>query len=82
MTWLLGQVVTPEMIRLAPDLYRRLPTAGPAVQAAMGGPVRRSRRPLAASPVIVRFLIDECLSVDPVAVASRAGHDAHIGEAG
>jgi hypothetical protein len=30
----------------------------------------------------VRFLIDEGLSVDPVAVASRAGHDAHIGEAG
>ena len=35
---------------------------------------------------IVRFLIDECLSVDLVAVAGRAGreayHVAHIGEAG
>jgi predicted nuclease of predicted toxin-antitoxin system len=34
----------------------------------------------------VRFLIDECLSIDLVAVARQAGHDAqhvaHIGKAG
>jgi predicted nuclease of predicted toxin-antitoxin system len=34
----------------------------------------------------VRFLIDECLSIDPVAVAREAGHDAqhaaHVGKAG
>jgi predicted nuclease of predicted toxin-antitoxin system len=33
----------------------------------------------------MRFLIDECLSVDLVSVANRAGHEAqhiaHIGEA-
>ena len=34
----------------------------------------------------MRFLIDECLSVDLVAVARQAGHDAqhvaHVGKAG
>jgi predicted nuclease of predicted toxin-antitoxin system len=34
----------------------------------------------------VRFLIDECLSIDLVSVAGRAGHDAqhvaHVGKAG
>ena len=34
----------------------------------------------------MRFLIDECLSIDLVAVAGQAGHDAqhvaHVGKAG
>jgi len=42
----------------------------------MGGP---PPIPLAArrDPDIVRFLIDECLSVDLVAVAGRTGDDAY-----
>jgi hypothetical protein len=69
------------MIRLAPIYTAAYPLRGrPCKQPWADRPPISP--PLAASPVIVRFLIDECLSVDPVAVASRAGHDAHIGEAG
>ncbi len=69
-------------------LCRRLSAARPTAQSALarsqaGAPVAAAARHHCG---VVRFLIDECLSVDLVAVAGQAGHDAqhvaHVGKAG
>ncbi len=65
-----------------------LPATRPAAQAAVARAAADAARPPAARHHcgVVRFPIDECLSVDLVAVAGECGHEArhvaHVGRAG
>jgi hypothetical protein len=72
--------LTPEMIRLAPAYAPGVSAAREAAQATLAGSSTTATCPHAARrhhQDIVRFLIDECLSVQLVAVAGAAGHEAH-----
>jgi hypothetical protein len=81
--------LTAEMIRLAPVYAVAYPPRGPPSQ---GSPWRYQHAGAPRSPTaryhcgVVTFLIDECLTVDLVAVAGESGHEArhvaHVGRAG
>ena len=80
--------LTAEMIRLAPVYAAAYPLRGPPRKLPWRDqqPVRRGRRQARHHRGVVRFLIDECLSVDLVTVAGQSGHEAqhvaHVGRAG
>jgi uncharacterized protein (DUF433 family)/predicted nuclease of predicted toxin-antitoxin system len=80
--------LTAEMIRLAPVYAAAHPLRGPRRKQPWRDqqPVRRGPPEARHHRGVVRFLIDECLSVDLVIVAGESGHEdrhvAHVGRAG